>query len=380
MKISNNNNEGFTLTELIVVVAGLAILSSLAIPNIVNRIKLNRAEEVKALMNGYASDCLGKYRVYDGDNLGAYLEETSPFGLDNSKLNSLGYKIDKNKCSHVSLVPLNNDEKDLYALDFRITDGLVLKTAEPSNNPAFLNSCKNWAGTNCGLSDEQKIEFERIARENRQKSDCEADYSNWINNGGTGEKTIGPHGEPEPCGRTVWAYKGKALNSADEVAKARDDELGEECNEWRKSRRDSNITSPNGNSETINACNGKKFWFHSGNEFENEEDWKDYADKLKIRACKDDKEKILTMKKDDKNIVGPHSMPAPCGEKIYFCKKDFSEPLTYNEYQDTSCGRPPNDDDSGNGGINDPCRGFEPDPICEVFPSWKSWHPLCKCK
>ena len=48
--------------ELVVVVAGLAILSSLSIPNILGRIKLNRVEEAKALMNSYF-DCLGKYRI-----------------------------------------------------------------------------------------------------------------------------------------------------------------------------------------------------------------------------------------------------------------------------------------------------------------------------
>ena len=65
MRISKSkiNNEGFTLTELIVVIAGLATLASFSIPNIFNAIKLNRVEEAKALMNSYASDCLGQYRI-----------------------------------------------------------------------------------------------------------------------------------------------------------------------------------------------------------------------------------------------------------------------------------------------------------------------------
>ena len=66
MDISKGNkyrNEGFTLMELIVVVAGLAILSSLSVPNILGRIKLNRIEEAKALMNSYALDCLVKYSI-----------------------------------------------------------------------------------------------------------------------------------------------------------------------------------------------------------------------------------------------------------------------------------------------------------------------------
>ena len=39
----------------------------------------------------------------------------------------------------------------------------ILKTATPSDNPKFLNSCKGWAGKNCGLSEAQKAEFARLA-------------------------------------------------------------------------------------------------------------------------------------------------------------------------------------------------------------------------
>ena len=65
MNISNVNkeNKGFTITELIVVVAGLAALASFAIPNVLTSIKLNRVEEAKAIMNSYAADCLSKYRI-----------------------------------------------------------------------------------------------------------------------------------------------------------------------------------------------------------------------------------------------------------------------------------------------------------------------------
>ena len=62
-KITTNNSEGFTLIELVVVIAGLAALSAFSIPNFFNLARLNKIEETKAIMNGYASDCLGKYRA-----------------------------------------------------------------------------------------------------------------------------------------------------------------------------------------------------------------------------------------------------------------------------------------------------------------------------
>ena len=66
MKISNmrnNINSGFTLIELIIVIAGLAALGSFTFPNVLASLKLNRIEEAKAIMNGYAADCLGQYRI-----------------------------------------------------------------------------------------------------------------------------------------------------------------------------------------------------------------------------------------------------------------------------------------------------------------------------
>ena len=135
MEISNIKNEdnGFTLIELVIVIAGLAALMSFSIPNFLNSMKLNKIEEVKAIMNGYASDCLGKYRL--STNPVDFIENSSPDQLDNTKLSTLGYKIDgdKNKCSHLAVIPSNDKEKDLFAFDFRMSsDGQVLKTGIPS--------------------------------------------------------------------------------------------------------------------------------------------------------------------------------------------------------------------------------------------------------
>ena len=132
MKISNsnnsNNNQGFTLIELIVVVLGLAALAGLTLPSFLNSIKLNRIEEAKALMNSFATDCLGKYRI--STNPSDFIENAAPDELDNIRLSTLQYQIDgdKNKCSHVAIKPLNEDEKDLFAFDFRMSsDGKIPK-------------------------------------------------------------------------------------------------------------------------------------------------------------------------------------------------------------------------------------------------------------
>ena len=82
--MSNNSNSGFTLIELVIVIAGLAALGSFTFPNILSSLKLNKIEEAKAIMNGYAADCLGKYRI-STDPL-EFIEESAPDQLDDVKL------------------------------------------------------------------------------------------------------------------------------------------------------------------------------------------------------------------------------------------------------------------------------------------------------
>ena len=97
---------GFTLVELVVVIAGLSILSGIAIPGIITNIKLAKIDEAKAIMNGYIADCLGQYRISTDPN--KFYSDARPEDFDEVKLATLGYKADgqKTKCSWTKLVPL----------------------------------------------------------------------------------------------------------------------------------------------------------------------------------------------------------------------------------------------------------------------------------
>ncbi len=376
-KKNNYKNNGFTLMELIVVVAGLAILSSLSIPNILGRIKLNRVEEVKALMNSFALDCLGKYRI--STNPASFIENAAPDELDNVKLSTLQYKIDgdKNKCSHVAIKPLNDNEKDLFAFDFRmLDDGRILKTAKPSDNPRFLNSCRNWAGKNCGLSDEQVAEFARIKALTKAKALCDSAYDKWIDEKGTG-KNVAWDSQKENCTREVFAYKGRAVNSYDAVLAAEESEMDSECINWRKNNmRNSKYISPNGKPETMDACKGVDFWFHSGSEFRSQIEWNEKDDKAKVQLCNQNREDARLGGTEGEYTYTPDG-PPPCGTVTYLCNK--KEYQTLDMYKATSCGatpiEPPPDP------IPDHCKDFTPDITCQYLPEQDRLdHPLCNCK
>ena len=372
-KKSNYKNEGFTIMELIVVVAGLSILASISIPNILGRMKLNKVEEAKALMNSFALDCLGKYRI--STDPADFIENATPDELDNVRLSTLQYQIDgdKNKCSHVAIKPLNDNERDLFAFDFRMSsDGRILKTGIPSDNPDFLNSCRSWAGKNCGLSDAQVAEFARIAAIAKARATCDSEYNAWLNGGGSGE-WVAWDTSNESCTRAVFAFEGKPVNSSDAVLAAEEAKYGRACIDWRKSKRDSNSISPNGNPETITECRGENYWFHSGTEFNSQIKWNAFDNEVKQQACIQNRSNAI--KGGEGKYTYNPAGPPPCGKVVWFCNGEEYE--TLEAYKTTSCGAPPKDPPPKP--VPDRCKDFKPHVSCQYVLNPQDY-PICYCK
>ena len=81
-------------------------------------------------------------------------------------------------------------------MGFRISEeGDVTKIATPSSNDASLNSCKKWAGTNCGVSAEQQAEWDRLEALAAAKKECNDEFYKWLNetppDGGSGNSKMG---------------------------------------------------------------------------------------------------------------------------------------------------------------------------------------------
>jgi len=56
------NIKGFTLLELIVVIAGLGILAGLAIPNFLKYLEQAKIDQAKSLLSSASAECLQMYR------------------------------------------------------------------------------------------------------------------------------------------------------------------------------------------------------------------------------------------------------------------------------------------------------------------------------
>ncbi len=346
MRKNKKENNGFTLVELVIVIAGIAALGSFTLPGLLNAIKLNKIEEAKAIMNGYASECLGKFRI--STDPADFINNSTPDQLDELKLNTLGFMIDgdKNKCSKLGIKPSDEKENDLYSFDFRITNnGEVIKTGTPSDNPRFLNSCRGWAGKNCGLSPEQQAEFDRLEALAIAKSECDSAYRTWLSTDGTGNFNRWDD-DNESCDQIQWAWKGQTVNSEEAYKKARDDEYGDICDEWVLENRFDSRISPDGDPETITECAGENFWFHSGNAYGSQQEWDDADQNYKSKACQNDIKNSLG------NTTGeytPDRYPGipPCSVPVWICETTAYPSLA--SYETSSCAMP-EDNNQGIGG------------------------------
>ena len=335
------NNLGFTIVELVIVIAGLSILGSFAIPNVLNTLKLNKIEEAKALMNGYASDCLSQKRLESDDQ--EYRKNARPNGFDNDRLGILGYQVDgnKSKCSNIAIKPKDKNDKFLFPFEFKINDnGVLTKIGTPPNpttsNKSARNACVGWAGANCGLSAEQLAEIARLEKLARSKSDCISKYRTWLTNGNSGEFKSWDS-QNQTCTKKVWAFEGTPVSSSEAVETALKAKYGKACADWKRGKMaNKNYKSPKGNSETKNPeCGGVPYWFHSGRIFTSKSDWTEEDNRIKKQACINDRNKALSNNKQGKYVYGPTPGPDPCGKVVWLCRGQ--ETTSISAYNTTPC-------------------------------------------
>ena len=105
--------------------------------------KLNKIEEAKALMNGYASDCLSQKR-FESDNA-EYRKNARPNDFSDERLGILGYQVDgdKSKCSNLAIKPKDKNDKFLFPFEFKINDnGVLTKIGTPPDPSNRINPKK----------------------------------------------------------------------------------------------------------------------------------------------------------------------------------------------------------------------------------------------
>ena len=332
-------DEGFSLVELIAVIAILSALGSITIPNVLTSIKLSKIDEAKALMNSYAADCLSKFRF--SSSASEFAKET-PENYSDERLSAIGYKTtkSKNKCTHLAIEPISKKDDLLFALDFRIDEntGKVLKTAVPADNIRSLNSCKGWAGENCGASEEQKAEWARLAALAKAKSECGKKFLDWKNVPNSGSFNRWDD-LANTCSKLTWVFEGRIVGSKEAFDEARKVKYGELCEQWEKKTSLARTTGgplPK-DAEAKKYCAGREYWFFEGTDQGSKLKMEEAITKKQIRVCDQNKEKAR--KRGHSKIYPGVKGPGTCGTTVWMCGGKIL--TTEAAWKKTTCGTPP---------------------------------------
>ena len=349
---------GFTILELVVVLAGLSILASLAIPNIARIFDFNNIDQAKALLNTAAADCLQKNRINDQAKKDVIDEGI----LSDTTLSAIGYKINQNSksCSYLELLPTSEDDAVRFPIGFSVSGGKLFKFATPTSiDAASKSSCENWAGVNCKADQALKdLIAYRNAIEAAKKACNDAFTSNtsggkpdgafryWNPSADSGcptrpPKVVSNTCTTNGCNKTTYFCDGKNLFTDDQSAYEQCwiDKGQAECIQWQAEQRAAKTDNPRGEYTTFASCkNGtQKFWFCDGENLGDAENMNDCLIEKENKRCAQEKEERFAAKIEGK--FSPSGSTMAC-QDVWYCFKDEGSngnPYTSADEYNTKC-------------------------------------------
>tara|TARA_Y200000002_G_scaffold339705_1_gene309838 strand:- start:10921 stop:11916 length:996 start_codon:yes stop_codon:yes gene_type:complete len=319
------NEKGFTLIEVIVVLAIISILSAVTFPSFFLGLKKNKFEEMKAILNQYASQCLEKYR--QNEKIRKVLPDS--FQGDQKIINT-GYKFSDNpNCSELFVEPINTDDESLFKFGFYIgpQTGKFLSYGEPSSGiKDSLDMCYSWAGSNCNNKNKIKA-FRNLEKMEREKTKCINTFLSSRNNGTNGALVTWDD-EFNSCSKIVYIVDGYIYESEDEF-----DLMNAElsCQKWISNKENDKFTGK----AKYSDCGSKSYFFYNGIEVGSRVNMDYEILKKDLKICE-----TAIERKRINNFSGPfffNNGKAPKGcEKVWICQKVIYK--TEDAFNNSACG------------------------------------------
>ena len=333
--------EGFTLLEIVVVLAVLATISGLSIANFSKLLDLNNVDEAKALMNGTGAECLQELRK--GKAPATVDIDEGELTLSNKKLNTLGYKLEtknKNTCSNVEIVPTNENDEYRFKMGFRLDDsGKLEKFGTPPDAGGkieALKACESWAGDKCDGSPEYKEWREYMAEIDAAEAACKAEFAEatgtndgslegefltWDPSARSEECKSGPPKRvsntctTNGCRKLVFYFNGERVPDIGDAMKAFKEK---KCREWQQEqiKIDNDRNTPVTNTT---YCDDQEFWFCGKTSYDNAETMNSCLDKRDDQRCEADRNDAFA-RGESGEYISDKGKTISCSQAWYFCQ------------------------------------------------------------
>jgi len=333
-------NSGFTLLELIVVLAGLGILSGLAIPNYMKYLDYAKVDEAKSLLNSIAADCLQGLRRTSGQNLSEPINKNV---LSYSRLRNTGYvfkdgtsrSIDEDflpNCRSVFITAAVEDDRleRFPDLGFTLSNTGILTKIAVNSGSETKYPAESWAGKNT-TNETDLIEWNKLNESiETAKKSCLNNFNSFIKASGTGRTkewdplktskcTDKPPKFEDPetctsaaCTKDVWYIDGEICGYSDEAFRqCQRDKISAACQKEKDKK-----ASENHNTETIEGdllpnCD-EPVWFIEGEDVGSAESWK----RLMCEKNKNDFKMTYTNNGEPIEYCGPSPIYICGGEEF----------------------------------------------------------------
>ena len=289
-----------------VVLAGLGILSSFAVPNVIKYFDYASVDEAKSLLNSAAADCLQNLRRQGPTSLAQKVDNNI---ISQDRLENTGYRFQTpgttDNCSNVLITSISAAKKDrMPDLGFTINaEGSLIKIAVDTGSDTLF-SAKSWAGKNVTEAAGLKELMEYNKSINDAKNQCVNDFDTWLKNTGDGKfntwndiassgcasmppKVVSSTCTTNGCNSPIYALDknivGSTQEAYDAAFKAKYDAL---CTKELVKKREANATTASEAGEQLANCGQKRFWF-----FEGDQCWLQQC--MEELQCTNNKNKLL---------------------------------------------------------------------------------------